>query len=135
MVEDAHPSGLPPPLPTHLSYDLLLQTLSLNLAAVASEPVCWCTIHDGRPCEEALSTDPNVVSVHLRDVHGLGGDSRQQIACPWQNCGSRPVQQRCIIRHILSVHLGLLKWTCPQCWRTFSRRGTAHRCFVHGASG
>ena len=131
MVKYAYP----PPQPPHLSYDPLLQLLSLNLPAVASEPTCQCITHDGRVCGEALSIDPKVASAHLRDVHGLRGDSRQQIACPWWNCGSHPVQQRAIIRHILSVHLGLLKWTCPQCWKTFSRRGTAHRCSLHGASG
>ncbi|KAF8418369.1 hypothetical protein L210DRAFT_791048, partial [Boletus edulis BED1] len=59
--------------------------------------------------------------------HGLGGNSKERIACPWRHCHSRPMQRQSLIRHVSSVHVPLMAWTCPQCSRTFSRSGTAHR--------
>jgi len=93
----------------------------------AAETTChWVT--DGHGCGAILPADPTLVSVHLRNAHGVRGDSKETTTCLWWNCHSRPIQQRNLVRHILSVHLRLLRWTCPQCFRTFARRGIPHNC-------
>ncbi|KAF8552987.1 hypothetical protein OG21DRAFT_1315355 [Imleria badia] len=86
----------------------------------------------GHVCGAILPADPRLVTVHLRNAHAAGGESKEMTTCLWSNCHSRSIQRRSLIRHILSVHLRLLRWTCPQCFRTFARRGTAHNCQFGG---
>ncbi|KAF8552988.1 hypothetical protein OG21DRAFT_1315687 [Imleria badia] len=102
-------------------------TYLLNLPVVCQ----WMTEH-GHDCGAILPANHRLVSVHLREAHGVGGESKEMTTCSWPNCHSRPVQRRSLSRHILSVHLRLLSWTCPQCFKTFSRRGTAHNCHLGG---
>ena len=102
------------------------------LGLPAPDETCQWVTEDGHACGATLPTDPKLASVHFRNVHALQGDSKEKITCLWQNCGSHPVQQRNMIRHILSVHLGLLRWTCPQCLKTFARSGVAHNCHPRG---
>ena len=96
------------------------------------ENVCLWLGEGGYICGASLPPDPQLVSVHFRDDHALRGDRKEETPCLWLNCGSRPIQHRNMVRHILSVHLGLLRWTCPGCSRVFSRRGTSHRCQPDG---
>ncbi|KAF8129348.1 hypothetical protein EV363DRAFT_1169214 [Boletus edulis] len=98
----------------------------LNLPA--TQPTCRWMISEGQACGAVLPTDPRLVSAHLRNAHHIGGESNAMTMCVWGNCHWRPIQRRSAIRHILSVHLRLLRWRCPQCSRTFSRRGTVHNC-------
>lgn len=116
----------------HASLETLNQLLfTLFPDPVAAGPVCQCVTQYGA-CGQGLSTDPGLASEHLRDAHGLRGDSRQKIRCPWQGCDSQPIQQRNMTRHILSVHLSLSRWTCPQCLKSFSRKAVPHHCHPHG---
>ncbi|KAN0073851.1 hypothetical protein V8E55_012105 [Tylopilus felleus] len=84
---------------------------------------------DGHDCGAVLPAGPTLVSAHLRNAH-TAGDSNERTTCLWSNCQLRPIQRRSIVRHVLSVHLKLLKWTCPQCFRTFSRKATLHNCHL-----
>ena len=81
----------------------------------AAEITCQCVTEHGHDCGAILPADPKLVSAHLSNEHALGGggDSKERIACLWRHCRSRPLQQQSLIRHIVSVHLGLLRWTCP----------------------
>ena len=81
----------------------------------AAEITCQCVTEHGHDCGAILPADPKLVSAHLCNEHALGGggDSKERIACLWRHCRSRPLQQQSLIRHIVSVHLGLLRWTCP----------------------
>ena len=98
----------------------------------APENVCFWLGEGGYICGASLPPDPQLVSVHLRDDHALRGDRTETTPCLWLHCGSRPIQHRNMVRHILSVHLGLLRWPCPDCGRVFSRRGTSHHCQPDG---
>ncbi|KAF8437664.1 hypothetical protein L210DRAFT_876957, partial [Boletus edulis BED1] len=93
---------------------------------------CQYSITHGSECGAILPANPVLVSEHLRTHHALGGSSRESTTCLWQHCHSRPMQRQNLIRHVLSIHLALLRWRCPACLKEFSRRGTPHRCHLGG---
>lgn len=111
--------------------DLIMQYL---LTLTPSERTCQWVCEGSHVCGAVLPADPKLVSVHFRNAHGLRGDSKERITCAWLDCSSHPLQWRNMTRHILSVHLELLKWTCPVCLKTLSRRGTGHYCSPSGGN-
>ncbi|KAF8842597.1 hypothetical protein BDN67DRAFT_965479 [Paxillus ammoniavirescens] len=79
-------------------------------------------------CGSTLSQDPKIACLHLRDGHGIRGAEKESVICCWYGCYAAPMQRGSLIRHILSVHLRTLQWTCPLCGKTFTRKDTAHQC-------
>ncbi|KAN0073853.1 hypothetical protein V8E55_012107 [Tylopilus felleus] len=105
--------------------DELVMHLLLDLPP--TETTCFWPTRYGHVCGATLPMDRDIVSTHLRNDHALGGDSKEMVTCFWGDCHSRPVQRQSLVRHILSVHLRLLNWTCPICSKTLARKGT-HKC-------
>ena len=134
VPEYAFPSSSPPTMLTYFSFEILMQWF-LSLPVATPELTCLWATEDGHACGETLPIDRRLASLHFRTAHALQGDSKRMVTCLWENCASPPIQQRSMIRHILSVHLGLLRWTCPRCLKTFARRGTDHQCRPYGVSG
>ncbi|KAF9233790.1 hypothetical protein BU15DRAFT_79770 [Melanogaster broomeanus] len=100
---------------------------SASSAAPTAALTCnWVTEHGF--CGSILTHDPKVVSAHLRDHHGLKGREKEVINCRWNGCHSVQMQRGSLVRHVLSVHLRILQWTCPICAKTFSRKDTGHPC-------
>lgn len=132
--EYAFPSSSPATTLTYFSFEILMQWF-LSLPVATPELICRWATEDGHTCGEILPKDRKRASLHFRYAHALQSDPQWMVTCSWQNCASPHIQQRSMIRHILSVHLGLLRWTCPQCLKTFARRGTGHQCHPYGVSG
>ncbi|KAI9570685.1 hypothetical protein HD554DRAFT_306556 [Boletus coccyginus] len=79
-------------------------------------------------CGTPLSTDAKQVCTHFRHAHDVRGNEKVIVGCFWRNCQALPMQRGSLLRHVLAVHLGLLRWRCEACGRVFSRRGTLHAC-------
>ncbi|KAF8129352.1 hypothetical protein EV363DRAFT_1169198, partial [Boletus edulis] len=96
----------------------------------APDPQCqWVTGHDfSFICGAPLSQDPKHACAHFRHVHEVRGNEKVIVSCHWRDCQVPPMQRGSLIRHMLSVHLGLLRWQCDVCGRWFSRKGTGHAC-------
>ena len=89
----------------------------------------WVSSHDlPIVCGEPLSSDPKHACTHFRHVHHIHGNEKVMVQCHWRDCHAPPMQRGSLIRHVLTVHLGLLRWQCEVCGRTFSRKWTAHTC-------
>ncbi|KAG9317976.1 hypothetical protein JVU11DRAFT_33 [Chiua virens] len=84
-------------------------------------------------CGALLSADPKYACRHMRIAHNVRGNEKETVGCLWHQCRAPPMQRGSLIRHILTVHLGLLRWRCEGCGRVFSRKGTGHIC-VSGTS-
>ncbi|KIK97035.1 hypothetical protein PAXRUDRAFT_258504 [Paxillus rubicundulus Ve08.2h10] len=106
---------------------LALSAGSPPLAAPAGQLTCeW--VEESGTCGSTLFQDPKVACLHFRNEHGIRGREKEMAICCWDGCGAVPMQRGSLIRHILAVHLRTLRWTCPLCGKTFSRRDTAHQC-------
>ncbi|KAF8552976.1 hypothetical protein OG21DRAFT_1314454 [Imleria badia] len=79
-------------------------------------------------CGAALPPDSKGVCAHFRHTHDVRGNDKVTADCHWYGCRAAPMQRGSVIRHVLAVHLGLLRWQCEVCGRVFSRRGTGHVC-------
>lgn len=79
-------------------------------------------------CGVPLSQDPKLVCTHFRHAHNVRGNEKVIVCCHWRDCEIPPMQRGSLIRHVLAVHLGLLRWRCEACGRVFSRKGTVHVC-------
>ncbi|KAH0830097.1 hypothetical protein J3R83DRAFT_1434 [Lanmaoa asiatica] len=89
----------------------------------------WVSPHD-HPlvCGVPLSQDPKHVCHHFRHAHDIRGNGKVHVLCHWRDCDAPPMLRGSLIRHVLTVHLRLLRWQCEVCGKVFSRTGTRHTC-------
>ena len=63
------------------------------------------------------------LTTHLQHRHGTTPDS-QAYSCLWRKCSvSKPMMKSSLERHVKEKHFPV-KWTCPTCTRTFTRKTT-----------
>ncbi|KAF8129335.1 hypothetical protein EV363DRAFT_1338704 [Boletus edulis] len=131
------PAPAPTPTPTYVSASAPAPTPALTTApapAPTATPdpqlTCqWVTQNDPPlVCGAFLSQDPRLACAHFRLAHNIRGNDKVTVDCHWYACRAAPMQRGSLIRHVLSVHLGVLRWQCEACGRVFSRRGTSHVC-------
>ncbi|PFH48261.1 hypothetical protein AMATHDRAFT_87233 [Amanita thiersii Skay4041] len=60
---------------------------------------------------------------HLRVVHGVSGETKDQELCKWKGCKEhRPIQAQSVYRHVATIHGGLKPTPCPLlCGKDFVR--------------
>ncbi|KAG2133628.1 uncharacterized protein EDB93DRAFT_1254728 [Suillus bovinus] len=74
----------------------------------------------GIPCGAYISVFD--LSKHMR-MHGVKGPGDLEIQCAWDGCTRAPMKRESVVRHIEEVHVQV-KYTCNQCWASFSRKNT-----------
>ncbi|KAI9570704.1 hypothetical protein HD554DRAFT_307772 [Boletus coccyginus] len=127
----AIPNTLPTTTPTYASASAPpTAPAPAPASSSAPGPTCHWVSRDDPPriCGVPLSSNPKRVCAHLRLTHGIRGNDRVTIRCLWYGCHAAPMQRGSVIRHVLTVHLGLLRWRCEICDKVFSRKGTGHAC-------
>ncbi|KAG8217044.1 hypothetical protein J3R82DRAFT_4929, partial [Butyriboletus roseoflavus] len=127
------PDVLPTLITTHTSPS---PSLSPSVTVTATTPVskpylaCQWVSPDESPsiCGAPLSQDPKLACDHFRYAHDVRGNEKVHVDCHWRDCRVPPMLRGSVVRHVLTVHLGLLRWRCEVCGKVFSRRGTGHAC-------
>ncbi|KAN0073858.1 hypothetical protein V8E55_012112 [Tylopilus felleus] len=79
-------------------------------------------------CCATLPPDAKIACTHFRQAHDVRGNEKAIVGCQWYDCQVPPMQRGSLIRHVLSVHLRLLRWQCKACGKVLSRKGTGHAC-------
>ena len=130
-IPNAFPTPTPTPTPTYVPTPALAPAPApAPFPDPLSHLTCrWVSPH-GPPliCGAPLSPDPKDACTHFRLAHDVRGNDKVTVGCQWYACRAAPMQRGSVIRHVLAVHLGLLRWQCETCRRVFSRKGTGHVC-------
>ncbi|KAF8547120.1 hypothetical protein OG21DRAFT_961168 [Imleria badia] len=106
-----------------------LAPLLLDLPAAGQ--ACRWVVGNNIECGATLPTNRRIAAAHLRKVHGISvGDASGMVSCGWYGCHV-PMRRRSMIRHVLEVHLRLMRWDCLVCGKTLTRRAK-HRCLNGG---
>lgn len=125
------PDGLAIPTPTPTSTSASEQAPVLISSQAPLPPLaCYWVSQDDPPrlCGASLSPDPKLACEHFRIAHNVRGNDKAIVGCHWHACNATPMQRGSLIRHLLTIHLGLLRWQCQVCGRVFSRKWTGHTC-------
>lgn len=102
---------------------------SIPCSAPIPQLTCyWVSRDDPFVCGASIPSDSKHACEHFRVAHGVRGNDKATVSCLWYACSAPPMQRGSLIRHLLTVHLKLLRWKCEACGRVFSRRGSAHVC-------
>jgi hypothetical protein len=134
-IPNSLPTPTPTPTPTYVpAPEPTPAPTQAPVPAPFPAPLSHLTCHwvsrddPSRICGAPLSPDPKHACTHLRLAHDVRGNDKVTVSCHWYACRAAPMQRGSVIRHVLAVHLGLLRWQCQTCGKVFSRRGTGHVC-------
>ncbi|KIM63935.1 hypothetical protein SCLCIDRAFT_1213736 [Scleroderma citrinum Foug A] len=72
----------------------------------------------GNPCGQWIEGNAKEIRTHLRKLHAVNGQTKDQIRCKWSNC-TETLKYGSIPRHIMT-HLKVT-FRCSTCQQSFSR--------------